>query len=174
MTGLAAQANESDELSGGVLPVSAEIDGTCEAVTVTFTNPNDFGPFFGDVRVDDEEGTDDDLTGEGEFTEGPLAGQDYGQRYQNIEFADTAEWTHSFEAGSGTHTIEARVARGPEQHSLIDWVTYKVDCGDDDAAALPDTGAGIGIGLGIGALALLAAGAALMIRQRGNAQSMIG
>ncbi|QSB15344.1 helix-hairpin-helix domain-containing protein [Natronosporangium hydrolyticum] len=137
LTGV-AQAEET--------PLSIEIDGDCASLSVTFVNTTNFD-FFGDVRIDGAAGTSDEWS-DALISQGPLAGEVFGDRYEQVALPAGQTTTESVDlpAGSGERLVEAVVRRGPEQEWYVPWQSFTVDCGttedEDDADAGDDAGAG--------------------------------
>ncbi|GAA3729576.1 hypothetical protein HDA32_000012 [Spinactinospora alkalitolerans] len=110
-------------------PSATATPADCGGVELAFTNPTDWAWTF-DYRVDGEEPSApvepelDGLT----IEEGPLAGQPFGPLYQTVDVPAGGSETVpvEFEDGSGGHTVEYRLVRGPEQHMFLDWQSVTV------------------------------------------------
>lgn len=109
---------------------SIDVAQQCGEATLDFHNPTDF--FFSfDYRIDNETGTDDEVTGLN-IANGPNAGQPFGQRYNIV---DTQPGTSeqrgvTFGEDTGAHTVAYRLWRGAENDWYISWaeVTVESDC----------------------------------------------
>lgn len=110
--------------------VTTEVDGN--DVQLDFVNPTDFTWSF-DYRVDGEpEGTEDEWTGT-EISEGPLAGQDFGVRYETVTFEGAGSETVTVTA---EEQVEVRLARGAEQNWYFDWITIEGEESPEEEAPL--------------------------------------
>ena len=99
--------------------VEWEIDGN--EIELIFENPTDF--FFAfDYRVDGESGTADQWTGD-TISQGPLEGEDFGERYQGVTVAPDESESRTVSAFS---SVEVILRRGAEQNWYIPWITFNV------------------------------------------------
>lgn len=102
--------------------VKIEVNGS--TVTLTFENPTNLAWSF-DYQVDGEPaGTEDQWTGQ-TIAEGPLAGQDFGLRYNKITF--TGPGTETIVLQNVSNEVRVRLARGAEQNWFFDWISIKPD-----------------------------------------------
>jgi predicted ribosomally synthesized peptide with SipW-like signal peptide len=88
---------------------------------VTFSNPAN-GTMVFDYRVDGESGDDTQYTGQ-TIGSGPLAGQDFGQRYNWVVVPSGGSQTVTLTAFDAVE-LGARV--GSEQDYYIDWIRFDV------------------------------------------------
>ncbi|SMO50712.1 SipW-dependent-type signal peptide-containing protein [Halorubrum cibi] len=88
---------------------------------VTFNNPAN-GTMVFDYRVDGESGDDSQYTGQ-TIGSGPLAGQDFGKRYNWVVVSSGGSETVTLTAFDGVE-LGARV--GAEQNYYIDWIRFDV------------------------------------------------
>lgn len=156
------------------------IEGDCDEAVVTFANPTEHF-FSGDYRIDGEDGTPDQWS-DMEVSQGPHAGELFGDRYQQADLPPGQSSTVEVGFGemSGEHLVEAVIRRGAEQEWYAPWVELTVDCGKPSpsptptsspaaaagsAGELPQTGIRLPVLGGLAAL-LVAAGAALVWRLR--------
>ena len=97
--------------------VEHEVDGW--EITMTFVNPTPFAWSF-DYQVDGEpEGTEDQWTDD-TISQGPLEGQKFGLRYEQVTLVGEGDETVTVTA---TEEVRYRLARGAEQNWYFDWVT---------------------------------------------------
>ncbi|UWG50530.1 DUF1102 family protein [Halalkaliarchaeum sp. AArc-CO] len=99
--------------------VEWEIDGN--EIELTFDNPTDWYFAF-DYRVDGESGTEDQWTGD-TISEGPLEGEDFGERYQGVTLGPGESESRTVSAFS---SVEVILRRGAEQNWYIPWITFNV------------------------------------------------
>src|SRR5690606_16841774 len=96
---------------------TAQPTGECGEIELTFTNPTPW-LFVFDYRVDGQDPLHGSVAPGVEIDEGPLAGQEFGPRWNLVELN-----------GQGTQTVvvpfttsvEVRLAEGAEQKLYFDW-----------------------------------------------------
>lgn len=104
----------------------------CGTATVTYTNSTAF-EFFGDYQIGSEGGRADEVTGQ-TITEGPLAGQKWGNVFHPTPIAPGEQTVVPVEVpagtpdknGDGVITVRAWIDRGPEQHWFAPTVSVDV------------------------------------------------
>lgn len=103
----------------------------CEACGggLTFYNPTDW-LFVFDVRVDDEPSLHGSVAPGVTIHEGPLAGQEFGDRWRLVvvdgrigQHEAYLAWSDLWNEDTGLHKVEYRLAEGAEQNMYFDWVT---------------------------------------------------
>lgn len=131
---MADGTDDNDANRDNDLPhVNIEEENEDGEVELEFVNPTEF-TFSFDYRVDGEpEGTDDEWTGT-TIAEGPLEGDDFGQRYEVVTLEGEGTETVTLDA---EEQVEVRLARGAEQQWYFDWITIEVEGSTEDPDEVP-------------------------------------
>jgi LPXTG-motif cell wall-anchored protein len=118
--------------------ITASHEVSCGKVEIKIVNATKW-PFSADLRLDDEPGVDDEVTGM-TIAGGPHKGKPFGQRYTKVELpaGETVTHTVTVPEDSGEHHVAYRVWRGPENDLYLDWTVVEgveSDCEPEPTAS---------------------------------------
>lgn len=119
---------EAKIVVNGVHPYVTTNTKECGSVTLSFHNPTPF-LFVFDYKVDGEAAVDQSPWAGLQFnSSSPLYPGSFGDRWHLVPVAGNHDQdiVKTFDAGTGVHTVEYRLAEGAEQDWYFDWQSVEV------------------------------------------------